>query len=127
MTPLTLSLLPETLAICRLPPDAENPAWTFAGGFHSITRTRDELSVVCAQESVPDGAQCDKDWRCLRVEGKLDLALTGILASLLAPLADAGIAIFAISTYDTDYVMVKEEHLERAVRVLVDAGYEIKT
>jgi hypothetical protein len=124
---LTLSLLPCTIAICRLPPDAKIPAWASAGGFYSITRTRDELSIVCAEENVPDGIQCAKGWRGLRVEGKLDLALAGILASLLAPLADAGIAIFALSTYDTDYVMVKEEELERAIQVLVDAGYEIRT
>ncbi len=120
---LTLSLLPETFAICRLPPDAEIPAWATRGEFHSITRTRAELSIVCAQENVPDGVQCDKGWRCLRVEGKLDLALTGILASLLAPLADAGIAILALSTYDTDYVMVKAENLERALHVLSAAGH----
>jgi hypothetical protein len=123
---LTLSLLPDTLAICRLTPVAPIPDWALTGGFLSVTRTADELSVVCPQSNVPPGIQCDRDWRCLKVEGPLDLSLIGILASLTAPLARAEIGIFALSTYDTDYVLVKEKRLEEAVLVLSREGYHVR-
>ncbi len=115
---LKLSILPETLAICRLGRDAPFPAWALAGGFVSLTRTAEELSVVCLQANVPEGVQQDGGWRCLKVEGPLDLSLTGVLASLAMPLAHEGIGVFAISTYDTDYVLVKREDLEKAAKVL---------
>jgi hypothetical protein len=101
--PLKLVLLPDTFAICRLDSNAAIPAWIFAGSFLSITRTLDELSVVCLQSLVPKGFQCEGGWRCLRVAGKMDFSEVGILASLVTPLADAGISISAISTFDTDY------------------------
>ena len=126
MPPLTLSLLPDSLAICRLPPDAPLPGWATAGGFCSLTRTMDELSIVCAQANVPDGVQCDRDWQALKVEGPLDLSLVGIMARLTAPLANAGVNIFAVSTYDTDYLLVKKDRVEEAARALNEAGYEIK-
>ncbi len=122
---LTLSTLPDTLAICRLDPAAPIPSWVTTRDFVSITRTRDELSIVCAQRDVPAGVQCERDWSALKVEGKLDFSLTGILASLVAPLADASISIFAISTYDTDYLLVQETDLPRAVQVLSAAGHKI--
>jgi len=120
---LTLSVLPDTFAVCRLDAGAPVPDW--ARDFFSITRTRDELSIVCPQRDVPPGIRCERDLRSLRVEGKLDFSLTGILASLAAPLADAGISIFALSTYDTDYLLVKEKHLPRAVQVLSASGHKI--
>ena len=122
---IALSVLPETFAICRLDPAAPIPSWVTTRDFFSITRTQDELSIVCAQRDVPAGIKCERGWRALKVEGKLDFALTGILASLAAPLADAGISIFAISTYDTDYLLVKETNLPRAVQVLFAAGHKI--
>ena len=124
MRSLTLSVLPDPLAICRLPADAPIPDWA-RGEFVSITRTRDELSIVCAQENVPHGTECERDWRALRVVGQLDFALTGVLVALAAPLAEAGISIFAISTFDTDYVLVKTCDLENAIRVLREAGHQI--
>jgi len=117
--------LPDTFAICRLAASAPIPAWA-RGDFLSITRTRDELSIVCAQPNVPAGIRCERDWCALQVVGQLDFALTGILASLSAPLADAGISIFALSTFDTDYVLVKARDLENAIRVLREAGHKIK-
>jgi len=123
---LTLAILPEQFAICQLPPAAEIPAWALRGKFISITRTRDELSLVCAQSDVPDETKCECDWSALKVEGAMDLSLVGILASLATPLANSGVAIFAISTYATDYVLVKEENLERASSVLTDAGFKVK-
>jgi hypothetical protein len=122
---LTLSILPETFAICRLDRDAV-PLWATANDFISITRTTDELSIVCRDRYVPDQVKCDRGWRVLKVEGPLDLILTGILASLTAPLAEAQINLFAISTYDTDYVLVKDDNLMCAVDVLRQTGHLIQ-
>jgi hypothetical protein len=124
-SPLALSLLPDTLAVCRLAPDAEVPAWAWTGEPASVTRTRDELSIVCRADAVPQGIRSETGWRCLKVEGPLDFALTGILAALTAPLAAAGITLFAVSTYDTDYLLVKAENLDRAVEVLRGAGHRV--
>lgn len=125
-TSLRLSLLPDVLAVCRLPADAPVPAWAWTGEPASVTRTRDELSVVCRADAVPDGVRCEPGWRCLEVAGPLDFALTGILAALAAPLAAAGIALFAVSTYDTDYLMVKAETLAHAVDALRGAGHRVE-
>ena len=122
---VTLSVLPDSFAICRLDRDAV-PLWAAANHFISITCTTDELSIVCHDRNVPNSVKCDRGWRCFRVEGPLDLTLTGILASLTAPLAEAKIALFAVSTYDTDYVLVKEDNLTCAVDVLRRAGYIIQ-
>lgn len=127
---LTLTLLPGTFAICRLAADAPIPAWATSGtsaGFTSITRTADELSVVCAQACVPADVTAERDWRCLKVEGPFDLNGTvGVLAALTAPLAEAGIGIFTVSTYDTDYLLVSETSLGRAVATLAAAGHTIR-
>jgi len=124
---LILSVLDDTFAICRLDGNAASPDWALRGSFCSITRTPDELSVVCPDVNVPEGTTCDRRWRCLRVEGPLDLTSTGILSSLAAPLAQAGISIFAVSTYDTDYLMVKEKDLERAMLVLSHDGHQTRS
>lgn len=115
---LTMSVLDGTFAICRLRNEEGVPPWAVNSGFFSVTRTMDELSVVCPQENVPEGICCEKEWRCLKVEGPLDFSLTGILSSLALPLARSGISIFALSTYDTDYLLVKENQLQRAIFVL---------
>lgn len=120
---LTLSLLPDTLAVCRLPAGTGLPAWATAGAFYAVTRTADELSVVCPQQQVPAGVTCQPGWRCLQVAGPLDFALTGVLASLAQPLAAAGISIFACSTYDTDYLLVRDEALDAALTALRSAGH----
>jgi hypothetical protein len=122
---LTLSLMPEKLAICRLDPDAGVPDWARGSHFLSITRTKDELSIVCSEADVPEMVKSDRGWRCLKVAGPLDLALTGILASLANPLAEAQINIFAVSTYDTDYLLVKEESLARSIDVLSWSGHRV--
>ncbi len=122
---LTLSLLPDRYAICRLDPDAAVPAWAGAIGFISVTRTRDELSIVCPEANVPEGIKSDRGWRCFKVEGPLDLSLTGVLASLANPLADARINIFALSTFDTDYLLVKQERVLQAAEVLRQAGHRL--
>ena len=122
---LTLTLLLHTFAICRLETNSEIPAWALAGEFFSITRTADELSIVCRQGNVPEGIRCEEGYRCFKVEGPLDFALTGILDSLTTPLAQAGVSLFAVSTFDTDYLLVKEDTLESAVGALKSAGHQV--
>src|SRR5512136_3085365 len=119
---LALSILPDAFAICRLGPAEDVPEWAMIGEFVSITHTGDELSIVCAEEYVPPDVKADRDWRALRVAGPLDLALTGVLASLANPLAEAQINLFAVSTFDTDYLLVKVYNLTRACEVLRQAG-----
>jgi hypothetical protein len=123
---LTLTLLPETLAVCRLDPSTATPGWALSGPFSSITRTRRELSIICAQDSVPPDAQHEGGWRCLSVTGQLDFEQIGVFASLAGPLAEAGISIFPIATYDTDHILVKDADLARAVNVLVGVGHQVK-
>jgi hypothetical protein len=124
--PLALVVLPGTFAVCRLAAGAAPPAWAWAGPFASLTRTADELSVVCAEAAVPAGTLCERGWRCLRVAGTLDFALVGVLASLLVPLAGAGVSTFAVSTFDTDYLLVREADLGRAAEALRTAGHSVQ-
>jgi hypothetical protein len=115
----------ETFSICRLERNAPIPEWALTGEFLSITRTTEELSVVCPQDQVPPGIQKQEGWKALQVKGPLDFSLTGVLASLTEPLAKEGISVFAISTYDTDYLLVKSEQLKKALRTLRGEGYAI--
>ena len=117
--------MPGAYAICRWSADAALPDWVNEGAFTSVTRTPTELSAICAADSVPAGAACDGPWRILAVRGPLDLALTGVMASLATPLADAAVSLFAISTYDTDYLLVRSETLDRAVEALTGAGHRV--
>lgn len=123
---LTLILLDGLFAIAKVPPDSPIPSWATSRTFVSITRTADELAIVCPDTQVPPGVQSEPGWRCLRVAGKMDFSLVGVLASLVGPLAEAGISVFAISTFDTDYLLVKEAAWERAKDVLVGAGHVIR-
>ena len=122
-----LELLPDTYAVCRLDKNAPVPDWGTRGSFYSITCTAEELSVVCPDAHVPGGVNKEGGWKILKVEGPLEFSLTGVLASLTAPLAREGISVFALSTYDTDYLLVKKEQLEKAVRALRGEGNEVKT
>jgi hypothetical protein len=117
---MEVAVLPETLAVCRLHASDRIPSWALElhEGFVSITRTADELSIVCPQEAVPPDTQVEEDWRALVLPGPIPFEATGVLAALTVPLADAGIPVFAISTYDTDYVLVREKNVERALHVL---------
>ena len=118
--------MPGRLAVCRLDPQAAVPDWALSGDFSSITRTTDELSIVCSEAGVPEGVLCERGWAGLKVEGPLDFSLTGVLASLAQPLAEAGLSIFAVSTYDTDYLLVKAGDLDRAVVVLAEAEHTVR-
>jgi hypothetical protein len=123
---LRLEMLPDILAICRLDGDAPVPAWaSAASGFVTISRTREELSITAVQSTVPPETRCERDYRGLRVRGPLPLDLIGILAAIAEPLAQAGLSIFAISTFDTDYVLVKARDLEAAVSALQRAGHRV--
>ncbi len=122
---LTLALLPDLFSVCRLAPNDRIPGWAQTGDFCSITRTCDELSIVCSQGSVPAGIRHESGWRCLKVEGPLDFALVGILASLTTALTQAGISLSAVSTYDTDYLLVKDKDLDGAVAALTAAGHRV--
>ncbi|AQS60038.1 ACT domain-containing protein [Desulforamulus ferrireducens] len=120
---LTLTILPELLSICRLAPEKKIPSWAVESNFFSITKTIDELSIVCPTKFVPSGIQCDNDWRALKIEGPLDFSLIGILSAISTVLAREGISIFALSTFDTDYILVKKEQLKKAVDTLKRNGY----
>jgi hypothetical protein len=124
---LGLSVLPDRLAVCRLEAQEPIPGWAHAGGFVAITRTRDELSIVCAESAPPDGIARQAGWRCLQVLGPLDLSLVGVLASLIGPLAEAHLSVFAVSTYDTDYLLVRDEALDRVIETLRSVGHSVVT
>src|SRR5271166_2496433 len=125
---LKFRVLEEHLAVCRLSHDAPLPTWALEEKFFCVVRTRDELSIVCSEKActasqIPDGAAIEHGWIGLRLEGPFPFSMTGVLASFLQPLAEAQIPIFAISTFDTDYVLIKQEDLESAVMALTEAGH----
>ncbi len=123
---MNLSLTHEHLTICQLPADAVIPAWAAdAKAFVSITRTTDELSIVCTEGLAPKNVKQETGWRTFKVEGPLAFGLTGILASVLDPLAKAGISIFALSTFNTDYILVKADKVEAATQALRAAGHGV--
>lgn len=115
---LILSVQPGTFAICRLEAGSEIPGWAHTSSFLSITRTSEELSVVCDQDLVPAGVKAARDWAAFKVEGPLDFSLTGIVASIATVLAAQQIPIFVISTFDTDYILVQRKDFDRAKVVL---------
>ena len=120
-----LSVLPDRCAVCRLDGDRPVPDWAAGAGFSSITRTGDELSIVCSSKVVPAGATAESGWRCLKVEGPLAFDMTGVLAALSTPLAEGGVPIFVVSTYDTDYLLVKAKDLDRACTAFRNEGHTV--
>lgn len=120
---LTLQIIEGEFSICRLPPDSAIPAWATREPLYSATATAEELSVVCKTPHVPSGIRREDGWKALRVAGPLDFSLTGILAGLANPLAETGISIFAVSTYDTDYLLVRASDFANAVDTLKAAGF----
>lgn len=126
ITGLRLLLRSESFAIHRLAPDAPvNFEQLRAAAWYSVTRTDEELSIVAPQDIDPGPGECEAGWSCLRIAGKLDFALVGVIAELARILADAGVSIFTVSTYDTDYILVKSADLDTAVRALTDGGHEV--
>ena len=127
---MKLKEIAGTYSILRYAPDEKIPDWVYQSGFLSVSRTDEELSIVCDADAVQDAEGADAqdredDWKCLKVQGPLDFSLTGILSSIASPLADAKISIFAISTFDTDYVMLKSDHLGTAKQTLRTAGFDV--
>ncbi|ANM31135.1 amino acid-binding protein [Acidobacteria bacterium Mor1] len=120
---LALEWLPGELAVVRLGASDPLPEWALRGLVHGMVRTPDELSIVCAAAEVPHEVQAERGWRLLRVRGPLQFDLTGILASLTGPLAAAGVPIFSISTFDTDYLMIRAADASRATEALSRAGH----
>jgi uncharacterized protein len=123
---LDLVLLPDEYAVCRLDADAELPAdLDKSAGVVSVTWTPTEISIICTADRAPAGGTINTPWRCLRVNGPVNLAVTGILASLVNPLAEARVNIFAFSTHDTDYVLVPSVRLAEALAALTAAGHRV--
>jgi len=124
--PPRLLLLPGRLTVARLPGTAPLPDWADGAGFVSITRRAGELSIVCADERVPAEVRAERGWRGLEVEGPIDFQAVGVLHALTGPLARAGVSVFAVATFDTDVLLVREEALGRAVEALRAAGYTVE-
>jgi len=112
-----------SFAVCRLAPNAQLPEWSLTGPFTSVTRTTDELSIVCGVESVPKEHTPEVPWICLKLEGPFSFTQTGVLASFIEPLT--AIPIFVVSTYDTDYVLVREDFTGFTLSTLQEAGHEL--
>lgn len=124
MTRLRIAILPDRLAVCRLEPNAAVPSW-LRGSFTSVTRTSDELSIVCDDDAVPNDVRAERNWRVLRVEGPIPFEVTGVAAALVAPLAAARISVFLLATFDTDYLLLQDDVFDRAIEILRAAGHDV--
>jgi hypothetical protein len=123
---LRFSLLPQAFAIVRLAADAAIPAWATNRAFFSVTRTEEELSILAPASEVPAGLSQQTDWRALKLRGPFELSEVGVLAAITGPLADAGVGIFVISTFDTDYLLLQAKQLGAAILTLETAGHVIE-
>jgi uncharacterized protein len=115
--------LPNELGLARLDPNDSIPEWASIGGFTSVVRTSDELSIVCDKKVIPGGVKVELGWRALKIQGPLALSMTGVLSSLLAPLASSEIPVFVVSTFETDYILVKVAQVELARDILKAEGH----
>ncbi len=122
---VSLIVLEEVFAICTIPGCRVLPTWAINTTFFSVTKTHDELSIVCPQHYVPENIDYNRDWRALKIKGPLDFSLIGILAQISTCLAKASISIFALSTYETDYILVKNHDLNHAISTLREHGYKV--
>ena len=122
---MNIKVLKDRYAICRLESEDMVPLWVDTKNFISITRTEDELSIVCIDKNIPNEIKSEKGWRVLKVEGPLDFSLIGILSDISGILAKEKISIFVVSTFDTDYILVKEENLVKSIKVLSDNNINI--
>ena len=123
---LAFTLLPASLAVCRLGRTAPVPAWVPGDPFVSITRTNDELSVICDEAAVPGDVVAARGWRCLKLEGSFDFSVTGLVASFAGALADDGISLMVVCTYDTDYLLVRSPDLDRTIASLERSGHRVR-
>ncbi|MEM8486100.1 MAG: ACT domain-containing protein [Bacteroidota bacterium] len=123
---MNFEVLAEELAVCRLPPDAAVPGGILDAAFCAVTRTADELSLVLSVDQVAPGwEEVERIWRALKIQGPLDFSMVGVIARISAPLADAGIPIFVVSTFETDYLLVKNDQFEKTCALLLNAGHAI--
>ena len=122
---LTLVALPGTYGICRLAPDEPLPAWGVQGEFFSLTRTAEELSLVCNEAQIPETVLCARGWRLFKIDAVMDFSLVGIVAGISAALAGANVGIFVLSTYNTDYILVRQPDFAVAAAALQTAGYTV--
>ncbi len=122
---MKLKVLSHDLSVCKLEKDMMLSAWATAGKIWSVTKTEDELSIVCETSFVPSGVSSTSGWRALMVQGPLDFSLVGIMAELSSILANAKISIFVLSTFDTDYILVKNKDLSESINALKLAGHEV--
>jgi hypothetical protein len=120
---ISMRLLSDVYGVCRMDKNDPIPEWIEDSRFYSVTKTMEELSVVCPQNRIPDHIKCEKGWRILKVEGTLEFSLIGILSFISTVLANNGISIFAISTYDTDYILIKEKDTDKVISVLTSENY----
>ena len=120
-----LTLLEGAFAVCRLDPGDEAPGLAGSGPLAAVVRTPEELCVVCAEEDAPQEARVEAGWRAFKLEGPVPFSAVGVISSMTAPLAESGIGVFVLSTFDTDYLLVKEAQLARACKALANAGYEV--
>jgi hypothetical protein len=123
--PLALKAVPGSFAVCRLPAGSGLPEWFRPGPFATVSWTAEELSILCEESQVPEQTQCERGWRCLMLQGPFAFDQTGILLQVLQPLAEARIGIFALSTFDTDYVLVKDHAFEATVQALAASGLRV--
>ena len=123
---LSFTVSPDRYAICKLPATSPVPTGFLHKPFFAVTRTSDELSIVLSEKAVSPEWESEMGWRMLKVNGPLDFNIVGVVASISAPLAEAGIPIFVISTFDTDYLLVKDENLEKSVRLLEEKGHNVE-
>ncbi|MEL7632872.1 MULTISPECIES: ACT domain-containing protein [Sporomusa] len=122
---LKFEVLVDTLGVCRLCASQSIPQWAYRGEFFSITKTTEELSIVCSEVVIPEDVVCERGWRALKIAGILDFSLVGILSVVATILAKAKVSIFAVSTYNTDYILVKAKDLECALQALEHEGYDV--
>ena len=122
---LTWTLLPQRYTVCRLDTAEAIPQWATSGELFSITRTRDELSIICEDANVPDGLKVSRGWRCFALQGPFAFTEIGIAAAFTSVLAAAGVGVLVVSTYDTDLVLVAERDVDAATAALRNAGHRL--
>jgi hypothetical protein len=122
---LSIRRIDEPFAVVQLEPGAIVPEWATAGVLFAVVRTAEELSLVCSQHLVPEGVKCERDWVALKLEGPFAFSTVGVLSSVIAPLAAGRVPVFVLSTFDTDYVLIKQENLSRAIELLRAEGHTI--
>lgn len=123
---IVLKLLEGIFGVCKLGAKDEIPTWVNGDKFISITRTEEEMSIVCEENNIPQNVVYEPDWRILKIEGILDFSMIGIIAKISSILAEKGISIFVISTFNTDYILIKEKNINNAIEVLEERNYNIK-